>query len=105
MTHLAPELSPKWRALEAIINCSAELYSTKFTVNGDGIICETPEGDDKIEAHRHFIGKRWIKFVERKSYEKRTDMVVTGRTRSESSRTRHALGWPRLVGIQFQGLN
>ena len=35
---------PNRRALEAIMNCSAQLYSTKSTVNGDGVHCENAEG-------------------------------------------------------------
>ena len=38
-------LSPNRRAFEAIMNCSAQLYSTKSTVNGDSIHCEKTEGE------------------------------------------------------------
>ena len=36
--------SPNWRAFEAILNCSAELYSTRSTENGDGVHCEKADG-------------------------------------------------------------
>ena len=36
--------SPNRRAFEAIMNCSAQIYSTRFTVNGDGVHCEKTEG-------------------------------------------------------------
>ena len=32
------------RAFEAIMNCSAQLYSTRSTVNGDGVHCEKADG-------------------------------------------------------------
>ena len=41
----------------------------------------------------------------RKTGEQGTEGVVTGRVRSESSRTGQALGWPGLAGLPFQGLN
>ena len=36
--------SPNRRAFEAIMNCSAQLYSTRSTVNGDGVHCEKADG-------------------------------------------------------------
>ena len=36
--------SPNRRAFEAILNCSAQLYSTGSTVNGDGVHCEKADG-------------------------------------------------------------
>ena len=38
------------------------------------------------------------------SREQGTEGVVTGRVRSESSRTGQALGWPGLAGLPSQGL-
>ena len=62
-----------------------------------------------------YICKRWVKLVVsafkrrkwggRKSSEQGTEGVVTGRVRSESSRTGQALGWPGLAGVPFQELN
>ena len=37
-------LSPNRRAFEAIMNCSAQLYSTRFTVSGDGVHFEKADG-------------------------------------------------------------
>ena len=36
--------SPNRRAFEAIMNCSAQLYSTRSTVNGESVHCEKAEG-------------------------------------------------------------
>ena len=36
--------SPNRRAFEAIMNCSAQLYSTRSTVSGDSVYCEKTEG-------------------------------------------------------------
>ena len=36
--------SPNRRAFEATMNCSAQLYSTRSTVNGDSVHCEKIEG-------------------------------------------------------------
>ena len=36
--------SPDTRAFEAIMNCSAQLYFTRFTVNGDGVHWEKADG-------------------------------------------------------------
>ena len=41
--------SPNRRAFEAIMNCSAQLYSIRSTVNGDSVNCEkTESGCQKI---------------------------------------------------------
>ena len=36
--------SPNRRAFEALIDCSAQSYSTRDTVNGDGVLWEKGEG-------------------------------------------------------------
>ena len=36
--------SPNRRAFEALMNCSAQSYSTRDTVNGDGVLWEKGEG-------------------------------------------------------------
>ena len=36
--------SPNRGAFEAIMNCSAQLYSTRSTVNGDDAHCEKVDG-------------------------------------------------------------
>ena len=36
--------SPNRRPLETIMNCSAQLYSTRSTVSGDSVYCEKTEG-------------------------------------------------------------
>ena len=36
--------SPSRRAFEAIMNCSAQVYSTRSTVNGEGVHWEKAEG-------------------------------------------------------------
>ena len=36
--------SPNRRAFEAIMNCSAQSYSTRSTVNGEGVHLEKGEG-------------------------------------------------------------
>ena len=37
--------SPNRRAFEAIMNCSAQSYSTRSTVNGGGVHCEKADGE------------------------------------------------------------
>ena len=36
--------SPNRRAFEAIMDCSAQLYSARSTVSRDSVYCEKPEG-------------------------------------------------------------
>ena len=36
--------SPKRPAFEAIMKCTAQLYLTRSTVNGDGVHCEKDDG-------------------------------------------------------------
>ena len=39
--------SPNRRAFEAIMNCSAQSYSTRYTVNGEGVLWEKGEEESQ----------------------------------------------------------
>ena len=39
--------SPNRRAFEAIMNCFAQSYSTRYTVNGEGVLWEKGEGENQ----------------------------------------------------------
>ena len=44
------KLSPNRRAFEDIINFAAQSYSTRSTVNSEGVHCEKGEGDSQNKA-------------------------------------------------------
>ena len=44
--------SPNRQAFETIMNCSAQSYSTRFTVNGERSIGKKAEGAARIRRHR-----------------------------------------------------
>ena len=47
--------SPNRRAFEAIMNCSAKLYSTRYTVNGEGVLWEKGEGESQNKTTSSLI--------------------------------------------------
>ena len=108
------ESSPNRRAFEAIMNCSAQVYSTRSTVNGEGFHWEKAEGGSQSTPTSSLINvsdasrapctissgtKGW--WVD---CEIRTEEVVTGRVRSFTSRSGQALCWSRIAEIPLQGL-
>ena len=44
--------SPNRQSFETIMNCSAQSYSTRFTVNGERSIGKKAEGAARIRRHR-----------------------------------------------------
>ena len=47
--------SPNRRAFEAIMNCSAQSYSTRSTVNGEGVLWEKGEGGSQNKTTSSLI--------------------------------------------------
>ena len=47
--------SPNRRAFEALMNCCAQSYSTRDTVNGDGVLWEKGEGASQNETTSSLI--------------------------------------------------
>ena len=47
--------SPNRRAFEAIMNCSAQSYSTRDIVNGDGVLCEKGKGGSQNKTTSSLI--------------------------------------------------
>ena len=107
--------SPNRRAFQAIMNCSAQSYSTRSTVNGDGVHCEKADGGCQKQTTSSLMYVSDASYISgfassgtkggRKSCEKGTEGVVTGRVRSVSSRSGQALGWPSVAEVPLQALN
>ena len=47
--------SPNRRAFETTMNCSAQSYSTRSAVNGEGVLWEKGEGGSKNKATSSLI--------------------------------------------------
>ena len=105
MTESALSL-PNRRALEAIMNCSSQLYSTRSTVNDDWWVSKTNHIVTCI-CKRLVIAvigavdprERRVQGIRVRSGGSCDSLVRSGLTRAGQ-----ALGWPRLKGLSFQGL-